>query len=43
MGFKEKIRKSKVVGKVKQVHRPKKEKSNVRKDNSKRIAFLFGL
>lgn len=48
MGLKEKFRKSKVVGKVKQVHRPKKEKSNVRKDNSKRIAFfvwtlIFGM
>ncbi|GAA0337542.1 conjugal transfer protein [Oceanobacillus oncorhynchi subsp. oncorhynchi] len=40
MGLKEKFRKSKVVGKVKQVHRPKKEKSSVRKDNSKRTAFF---
>lgn len=48
MGLKEKFRKSRVFGKVKQVHRPKKEKSRVRKDTSRRTAFfvwtlIFGM
>ncbi|MCG5104660.1 conjugal transfer protein [Oceanobacillus alkalisoli] len=41
MSIKDKLKKNKVVGKIKQIERPKKEKSHVRKDTSLRTAFFI--
>ena len=41
MSIKEKLKKNKVVDKIEQIERPKKEKSPVRKDTSKRTAFFY--
>lgn len=41
MSIKAKLKKNKVVNKMEQIERPKKEKSPVRKDTSKRTAFFI--
>ncbi|API91547.1 hypothetical protein J32TS6_31090 [Virgibacillus pantothenticus] len=41
MSIKDKLKKNKVVDKIEQIERPKKEKSPVRKDTSKRTAFFI--
>lgn len=41
MGIKEKLKKNKVVDKIGQIERPKKENSQVRKDTSRRTAFFI--
>ena len=41
MGIKEKLKRNKVVDKIGQIERPKKENSQVRKDTSRRTAFFI--
>ncbi len=41
MSIKDKLKKNKVIGKIEQIERPKKEKNHVRKDSSKRTAFFI--
>lgn len=41
MSIKDKLKKNKVIGKIEQIERPRKEKSHVRKDTSKRTAFFI--
>lgn len=41
MSIKNKLKKNKFISKIKKIEKPQKEKSNIRKDSSKRIAFFI--